>query len=238
MRSTCIHFKPLIDVDSVSGEIVAILVGDQTFYVHGTLLSRSSGFFQDALKPEWRTDLSKLIDLADAKPEEFAKYSQWLYTQTVSIPDLNATGWSIPLCRLYVLGERIMDAKFQDCVLGNLIDLYTTKKKKISLEAIGTIYRGTLPSSPARRLMAEFCAVQIREGSDRPKSLKADSDGEFMLDLINAMAKYGRPMFKVADHPWNKDRQQYFMSEHQEDQAEKVEGVSEEAWNWGTHEVE
>jgi hypothetical protein len=96
----------------VSGGTVAVLVGQETFYVHHNVLVSSSKFFQNAMKPVWRTEPLKPIDLSDVDPATFKVYSQWLYTKQMTGEFIHPL-----LAKLYVLGERIMDETFQKNVV-------------------------------------------------------------------------------------------------------------------------
>ncbi|KAF2026843.1 hypothetical protein EK21DRAFT_24267, partial [Setomelanomma holmii] len=120
------------------------------FHVHQNVLASSSEFFKNALKSEWRTDPSKLIDLSDANSWAFEKYSQFLYTKVVPTQGSH-TGRAKRLAHLYFFGERIMDDIFKD----SIIDAYLVSGvvNQPSIEAIRVIYKGTTTGSPARCLM-------------------------------------------------------------------------------------
>jgi hypothetical protein len=184
---------------------IPVLVGKKTYYVHQTLLTSSSKYFQNAMKPEWRIDPSKPIDLADAMPVCFEKYSQWLYTKQEPVCDPTSPDVTLP--ELYVFAERIMDKMYQRAIFS----VMTTTARQPGLEAIRIIYAGTTPASPARRLMVDILAFQVTAESQRVANLDPEVDADFMRDLIAALVRYrGRPGKEVV-RPWVIDLDTYMM---------------------------
>jgi len=200
---------------SVTGEIITVLVGKRTFYVHQALLASSSQFFRNVMKPEWRTDRTKPIDLTDANPQLFTVYSQWLYTKQVAPSTEKKI--DIRLAKLYVLGERVMDEDFQNCILDAMAARFQITQPSIG--TIRTIYEGTAATSPARRLVVDMSAFFIKTPeARRVQDLDPDSDGEFMMDFIAALIKYrAQPSCKVAK-PWITERHLYRVGTASEEQ--------------------
>jgi hypothetical protein len=56
-------------IPDVSGTPIPVQVGDKLFHVHEGTLTSTSKFFAGVMKPEWRTDPTKPIDLSDDEPE-------------------------------------------------------------------------------------------------------------------------------------------------------------------------
>jgi len=48
--------------------------------VHTTVLIKSSELLKNVMKPEWRTDATKPIDMSDMELTIFEAYCGWLYT--------------------------------------------------------------------------------------------------------------------------------------------------------------
>jgi hypothetical protein len=164
--------------------VVPVLVHENTYYVHQTLLTSSSMYFQNAMKPEWRTDPFKPIEVLGAECAHFEKYSQWLYTKQAPVED---TLWpTVEFAKLYVFAEQIMDEMYQCVVLSAMANA----SRSPCLPAIRTIYAGTTPVSPARRLMAYTSALQVTSKSKRITTLDPNVDGEFMRDLVVAMVRF------------------------------------------------
>jgi len=193
---------------NITGETIAVLVGKQTFQVHEAVLTNSSEFFKAATKPEWRTDRTKPIDLSDQNPVPFARYVQWLYSNALNTyksehQDLEE------LARMYVVGEAVMDTKFQEVVLKTIIHLYSDKQRTMSLKMLRIIYEGTPPGSPARELMADICAFQLKPEFKRVTNLDIHKDAELMKDLIVALLKHREMPPAKRDRPWVEDPDQY-----------------------------
>tara|TARA_R110002003_G_scaffold1679_3_gene23428 strand:- start:18259 stop:18936 length:678 start_codon:yes stop_codon:yes gene_type:complete len=199
--------------NSVSGGTAAVLVGQETFHVHQNVLVSSSKFFQNAMKPVWRTEPLKPVDLSDVDPETFKVYSQWLYTK-----QMTGKLSHLSLAKSYVLGERIMDETFQRTVVLAMINRFN-RAFHPGLSSIRTIYASTPPGLAARRLMVDFCAFRSVPSSRRIKMLDANNDGEFMVDLIAALAKYRTT--PTVPPPWKDESlASYFNDAEQDDNAE------------------
>jgi hypothetical protein len=202
------------DKSSISGEIIAVAVSEKIFYVHRALLVASSKFFQNAMKPGWRTNVTRPIDVSDAKAEDFQRYSQWLYTKHV--PELIWKTYTI-LARLYVLGEQIMDEEFQDAILSAMIRTYRSKPP--TMPAIRIIYDGTTAKSPARQIMIDFCAYSLMPTSNRLIDLDPEKDGEIMLDMVAALVKHRAQPGKHIARPWIEKPETYRVSKTGEKEA-------------------
>ena len=97
------------------------------------------------------------------------------------------------LAKLYVLGEKLKDATFHDYVINNIVASSRQPKKGVrnlpSALAISIIYRDTLPSSPARRLMVHLYAIY---GSVNWMTVERALfyDTEFLIDLSIALLNF------------------------------------------------
>ncbi|KAH7094862.1 hypothetical protein FB567DRAFT_543264 [Paraphoma chrysanthemicola] len=193
--------SPHCQLPDVSGGTVSVLVGKETFHVHQTVLVGSSMFFQNAMKPEWRTDLTKPIDLADADPVLFKAYSQWLYTKQA--PELVADYNYLRLAELYVFGERIMDEAFKQAMLRAIMNEANDKKARApSLESIRIIYAGTQANDPARRLIVDISVYRIDTGARRIRNADSSVDGEYMKDFLTALVEHCMPVRGRKSRPW------------------------------------
>ncbi|KAF1835364.1 hypothetical protein BDW02DRAFT_523371, partial [Decorospora gaudefroyi] len=142
----CAHFTHL---NSITGVVVVVRAGDKFVHVHKDVLSSTSEFLKNAMKPEWRTDESAAIDLSDEYTATVQAYCQWLYTRRL----VKLTNNWLHLARLYVLGSKLKDKKFQRMVLDAMIEMASKRGGNPSFPVIKTIYDGTTKGSPARRLM-------------------------------------------------------------------------------------
>jgi hypothetical protein len=205
-------------MNSLNGDMVTVLVGNRTFHVHENVLNASSQFFRNALKPKWRVERGKPIDLSDAKPNLFIQYSQWLYSGNLpSIAELPTRECKFsPLCELYILGERLIDAAFQNSLIDGMI--VTSQHSSPSLEAIRIIYGGTAAGSPARKLLVDYSAWKIsRPSARRVKELDPDIDAEFAINLVSALITYRPRPGKDNSPPWIARRELYHVNAPEED---------------------
>jgi hypothetical protein len=143
-------------IPNVSGMPVPVQVGEKVFYIHEGTLTSTSKFFVNAMKPEWRTDPQKPIDLSDDEPERFEVYCQWLYGRKIAEKEaVSATEFH--LAKLYVFGEKIMDETFQNAVLTTFMDICHAEQLYPGNDVVRMIYKGTSgPELPARRLLVDI----------------------------------------------------------------------------------
>jgi hypothetical protein len=177
-------------------------VGKQKFYIHAGTLTVTSEFFKNAMKPEWRANSKKAIDLSDEDPEEFESYSRWLYSGKVTVTPPFADIHT-QFANLYVLGERLLDETFQDAVLAAIINA-TREGMFPSNKAIRVIYAGTTSaSSPARRLMVDIFAYASEEEWFGSESFAKATSVEFVEDLVRGFARLCARTFTDDRHfPW------------------------------------
>jgi hypothetical protein len=122
----------------------------------------------------------------------FEKYCQWLYSSRVPQPPSGVSGvgpykeWA----SLYVLGNKIMDGKFQDEIIGAIIDYAMIKGTKFPANpVIKIVYGGTTKNSLLRRLMVDFCAYNARADWCGVDNLMEETFLEFIQELIPALLK-------------------------------------------------
>ena len=126
-----------------------------TMHIHNSVLTKTSAFFAGALKPEWRPDPKKPLNLEDETLEMLQLYVQWLYTRTITYEPPPRTH-NFLYARLYVLGNKFLDPTFQNVVIAAFIENVKSSKIYPSNRIVKTIYDGTMPGSPARRLCVDF----------------------------------------------------------------------------------
>lgn len=175
---------------SYGTKIVTIRVGkesaSQDFMVHENLMVARSPFVRTALNNDWKEAKSRVIPMPEDQPETFSTYQQWLYSGKLfsrhdegTIED--AAEYEL-LVKAYILGEKLMDSRFQDTIL----DCIVQKLRKTSTFDIGLsnlVYENTPSNSPLRRL---WCDVYAWSGSpswlDESK-LSECVHAEFLMDL-------------------------------------------------------
>ncbi|KAJ4365549.1 hypothetical protein N0V83_008168 [Neocucurbitaria cava] len=214
----------------ISGDIIDVKVGDQTFQVHKGVIS-SVPFFQNALKPEWCLGRNgDPIDLSDHDPEAFEHYLQWLYSRNLA-KNLPLT----LLASLYITGDSLMDTAFQNAV----IDCFKPRNRResdrmvITAGAVNIIYDGTLAGSPARQLLVDvFC------WRDCSMLIKGNVVDEYHPDFVNdaflALADNRRAPRGTA--PWLKALTSYHVQKLAHDNDREDEGSSSMDDNSGEEE--
>ncbi|KAJ4291131.1 hypothetical protein N0V90_010329 [Kalmusia sp. IMI 367209] len=93
------------------------------------------------------------------EPKVFKAYLHWLKHATIPRPSNGPDQNDYPfLAKLYVLGERVGDVRFKNAMIDTIIAVSVKARWCPVGEPVSIIYDGTKASSPARRLMTDFCA--------------------------------------------------------------------------------
>ncbi|KAF2252550.1 hypothetical protein BU26DRAFT_480267 [Trematosphaeria pertusa] len=174
--------------------------------VHQKILCTSSKFFQNASKPEWASSRSApdTIDLTDESLGIVKSYVRWLYLGVLPKPggslDLDFNN----LTNAYLFGERMMDIKYKNAVLDQLIAvafILATPKYQCypPAEALRVVYKGTSPGSGARRLLADFIAYNAKEDDPEWNQEMESYKGEMWMDVMKAMTRLRKP---EPGYPW------------------------------------
>ena len=138
-----------------------------------------------------------MVKLPDDDPEIFETYIQWLYTGTVFSKVKGKFGSSnyVHLAKLYTLGEKLVDAVFQNQVVDAIVagvreadTIVGTPVYPGQIE-INMIYHNTPPGNPARRLMVDIwqrwgCKAWVVEETNNVSP-------EFLVDLMRALFPEG-----------------------------------------------
>jgi len=203
--TACRFSGPMIKVISKYYDepgVMAEQVKQAEFWVPRDLLRQSSKFFQAATRPEWdalRDDKHTVtIDFKDH--ELFEAYVHWLYEGTIPCPcsDLKEGKDHHFLAKLYVMAEELMDVKLKNAIL----DIFAALTTEVYPGAIviKIIYEGTSAGSPARRLLADFCAhVANNNWLDDFHQYPHEA----LVDALKAMAGLRK---KPNSRPWNHNR--------------------------------
>jgi hypothetical protein len=167
--------------------MITLIVGGtrNKFVVHRKQLD-TSAWFKNAMKEEWLVD--NTISLPEELPDVLHGYLHFLYT--AAIPD--SVNY-IALADLYVYGEKIVDLRFKNAVLGAIIQLTGSPDTEADEEGgtyweisgcVNAMYEGTLRGSPGRQLLLDlfscYANVDWFDYVDCP---------EFFYDLASARAR-------------------------------------------------
>ena len=167
---------------------ITVVVGpsESRFFVHSTVLEKSSEFFRAALKPQW-IEGQHDVKLPEDDPCAFKIYAKWLYTGNMG----NMGKLDYPsLVRMYVLAEKLIDPTFQDLFI-NAIVARSRKGDKDGMVWVpgpacsSFAYQHTMPESPVRRLMVSFYLVH--GGPTRMKDGPTVFEKDFLFDLATAL---------------------------------------------------
>lgn len=154
------------------------------FFVHEKVLAASSSFLQAAVKEEWQVGQAHTVKLPEEDADTLYGYTQWLYTGKLPC-QTSETYCFVPLAKLYVLGEKLIDDNLQDRVLDAIIATVRKEHCYPSKATVKTIYRSTPEGSPARKLMVD---VHVIHGAPSWISSKTEETHfDFLIDLTKAL---------------------------------------------------
>ncbi|EOA89537.1 hypothetical protein ACJQWK_02365 [Exserohilum turcicum] len=176
------------EIPNILSEMATVLTRTGSIQIHKDVLTSTSDFLRNAIKPQWRRDGVLQADLAEEDPGAMHAYCQWLYSRKpLTLSPSNDT--AVHLARLYVLGEKLMDKTFQEAAIDAIIDNASESNAiYVARNMIKIIYDGTPKGSPARRLMVDLCAYSAATapGSTTMALLRGT---DFFEELVPALIK-------------------------------------------------
>jgi hypothetical protein len=104
----------------------------QKYYIHKKLLRSNAGFFDTALKEEWKEGEDRVVDMPEADDEAFGICVTWLYTGLVfsrkegdmimndGVRIRNKEWLRCSVC--YALGDFLQDPDFKDALVDTIIE--------------------------------------------------------------------------------------------------------------------
>lgn len=142
----------------LSHDVLFFLVGNespQKFTIHESVIKPRSEFVRLALRGEWKEANDRVITLPDDEPDVFSIYQEWLYSGLIHTRGSEKGLENDPehelLVKAFVLGEKIIDPEFKDCVLDAIIEKLR-EDKCINLYLTKLVFDNTPSASPLRRL--------------------------------------------------------------------------------------
>lgn len=168
----------------------SVFVGtdERPYIIHGNILRSNSSFFEAALKEDWEEGRTREIKLPEEDSAAFARYAKYLYSGTVARAEAEDRHEQTQLAASYVLGEKMLDINYKDCVLNSILALSQTKGADCpGINAVNTVYSGTAENSPARKLTVDLYALYANK---RFSYHNADvtAHPEFLLDLVISLS--------------------------------------------------
>lgn len=106
------------------------------------------------------------------------------------------------LAELYILGEKLIDAPFQNTLMASIIESLKTGALTPDMESIKVMYNGTPESSPGRRISVDKCAWDMDWRAQCLEDLDPEQDAEFSVDLLRAMAQCRPCVSWGYSRPW------------------------------------
>ncbi|EUC39650.1 hypothetical protein COCMIDRAFT_41860 [Bipolaris oryzae ATCC 44560] len=194
---------------SIMGETIPVSIQGGQIHVHTEVLTSTSDFLKNAMKPEWRADKNCPIDLSGEDPKVVESYCQWLYSGKI-VRHGNSKSISKSMCRLFVLGESLMDRPFKNAVLDSMMDgIHSKPKFHATREGVKIIYEGTPKGSPARRLLVDMWAylMTARRNLDNLVSLRGT---DFFEELIPALIAVRSVPHHEKVRPWVAKPESYY----------------------------
>ena len=203
------------DLRSISGPIVRVALSDidktDEVFVHLQILRSSSKFFQSATKPEWNElrDKPNTINIR-VDPQVFKAYVHWLYTGNMPRLFDDPDDEFAFLAKLYVLGEELMDVTFKNIIIDIFVVVTVEDRCYPIGEPVAIIYAGTPASSPARRLMVDFCAHVANVKDDSWLIEFPECPKEFLVDALTATITLRTET--PGSRPWTQSQSSYHES--------------------------
>lgn len=171
-------------------------------YVHEVILSSSSAYLKNALKPEWQDSDEKQIVLRDIDVASFRIYVNWLYTgrfnmiddpakrtktttESAAVSDKEWKRWT----QCYELANFLQDSDCKDALVDMSIEKMMSDHEYV-LELPNIIYSTSRSQSPSRMLAVDI-AVNVWSQDTIGRTDQADYSAEFLVDVLKAGLRRG-----------------------------------------------
>lgn len=158
----------------------------ETFTIHKDIICYYSPFFDGAFNREFEEGVSQEVHLRDVQPACFSIFVDWLYSQTVTMIDLDTESLNEFEClvRLWVLADRLLLPRLQNATLRALAQT-SLKLNRAPHTAYKYVYSNTADASPLRRYCTALYVMSCRN-----KSYVSELDScprQMLVDIINEM---------------------------------------------------
>ncbi|KAF2000439.1 hypothetical protein P154DRAFT_576116 [Amniculicola lignicola CBS 123094] len=145
--------------------------------------SAGSKFFRRAIK----ANAAALRDDPYTKPA-LQRYFYWIQSRKIAVP----RGYEqqhVTLAHAYAISELIKYTKFKNAIINSFI-VGREETELPEADATNIIYNNTPPHSPARRLMADFCAYYVNFEDSEWTEILANCHSDYLLDVIVIMKTF------------------------------------------------
>jgi hypothetical protein len=181
------------DASRLRSDPILIRIGpmQEKYYIHEKLLRSNAGFFDTALKKEWKEGEDRVVDMPEADDEAFGICVNWLYTglvfsrkegDMIMNDGVRIRNKEWPRCSAcYALGDFLQDPDFKDALVDTIIEAMIDScllPKCLFLK----IYRYSTKTSCHRIFAVDvFVHCLSRESWGHPKN---DQNLEFLTDVL------------------------------------------------------
>lgn len=185
---------------------ITVGASEQPFHIHESVLCTSSLFFKAAMSGSWKESKEHTLELPEDDPKIFSVYSHWLYFAKIpGILEAAKKGESATksaqeyydLISAYVLGDKLLDAKFQNAVLDAIVGTCSTVDRQDGkvyfpdANAVSHAYNNTTKSAKIRKML-----VALYLHAAEAQWLSEEHPKEFLFSVAEGFAKRRR-LFSV-----------------------------------------
>ena len=183
--------------------MVDIYVGPERkkFHLHRDLLCERSEFFKASFMGNFKEAAAEEMALPEDNVVSFELFVGWLYGGSViSIPSDDEFPAYVDLV---ILSQKLCLEQLQNETTDRILMLYRTSSRKLTADAIRSVYENTSAGDPLRNLTvrcASWAAVRHETSSFAPddKDLMKTS-GEFAIDFTTMLARYYIDKIGICD---------------------------------------
>lgn len=171
---------------SVRGKPISVVVRDETFIAHESVLSSSSLYLRAAVSERWQKSIEGNVELSDVEPDVFAIYLHWCYFDTISVRSIgdDSDTEDIDLGKAYILGDRLIDISFQNAVIDAVVEKYEENDTWCPPgTVIEYVYAYTTESAKIRDLLIDLYFNRCEISKLRDDRHKEHLPQPFLLEL-------------------------------------------------------
>jgi hypothetical protein len=176
--------------------LVRVGAEKEEYHIYENLLRANSGFFDIALKKEWKEGQDRIVEMPKTNNEAFSIWAKWLYTGCMYLMkdgDIERTSEGVTTnsewprwASCYALGDFLQDSDFKDACIDSCIEANVASASNPHSLA-GWIYSCSAGCSSHRKLAVDvFVHCWVRTGWTQDIKHPA----EFLSDVIKAIGPH------------------------------------------------
>jgi hypothetical protein len=178
---------------------------EEEYHIYENLLRANSGFFDIALKKEWKEGQDRIVEMLETNNEAFSIWAKWLYTGCMYLMkdgDIERTSEGVTTNRewprwasCYAFGDFLQDSDFKDTCIDSCIEAIVVRASS-PYSLASWIYSCSAGCSSHRKLAVDvFVHCWARTGWTRDIKHPA----EFLSDVIKAIGPNVSSGIKAQD---------------------------------------